>query len=49
LSDDYWKIRSFLLSKNFVEDTDFVNGALFLSERHGVKFSFSTREIVQAI
>ena len=49
LSDDYWKIRSFLLSKNFVEDTDFVNGALFLSERHGVKFNFSTREIVQAI
>ena len=49
LSNDYWKIRNFLINRNFVEDTDFVNGALFLSERHGVKFNFSTREIVQAI
>ena len=49
LSDDYWKIRLFLISKNFVEGTDFVNGALFLSERHGVKFNLDTKEIVQAI
>ena len=49
LANNYWQIRNFLISRNFVEETDFVNAALFLSERHGVKFNLNTTEIVQAI
>ena len=47
LVDNYQQVRAFLLRQNFVEGTDFINGAMFLSERHGFHFGFDTRSIVR--
>ncbi len=47
--DDYLQARNFLLSQNFVEGVDFVNGFEFLSERHGLKFSFDSKPLLQAL
>jgi len=44
---DYLMLLNFLRSQNFVEDTDFVNAFMFLSERHGFKFNFDTKAILQ--
>ena len=49
LTTNYWQVRNFLLSKNFVEGTDFINGFLFLSERQGFKINFDSKPIVQEI
>ncbi len=46
---NYLQVRNFLLSQNFVEGVDFVNGFEFLSERHGLKFNFDSRSLVQAL
>ena len=44
---NYPILLNFLQSKGFREGTDFVNALTFLSERHGFKFNFDTRAIVQ--
>ena len=49
LTNNYWQVRSFLLSKNFIEGTDFVNGVLFLSGQHGFKVTFYTDSIAKEI
>ena len=49
LTTNYWQVENFLLSKNFIEGTDFINGFLFLSERHGFKINFDNKPIVQEI
>ena len=49
LANNYWQVRNFLIRRNFVENIDFINGFLFLSERHGVKFNLDSKEIVQTI
>ena len=45
LAGNYPQIRDFLISQNFVEGTDFINGFMFLSERHGFKMNFDTKQI----
>lgn len=45
LAGNYSQIRDFLTGQSFVEDTDFINGFIFLSERHGFKMNFDTRQI----
>lgn len=45
LAGNYPQIRDFLTGQNFVEGTDFINGFMFLSERHGFKMNFDTRQI----
>ena len=45
LVGNYPQIRDFLTGKSFVEDMDFINGFMFLSERHGLKMNFDTKQI----
>lgn len=47
--NNYYPIRNFLLRKNFVEGTDFINAVMFLSERYGFKDNFDTKAILQAM
>ena len=47
LIKNFWRVRFFLLNQGFVEGTDFVDGFMFLSERHGMNITFDTRPIVQ--
>lgn len=47
LINNYWQARAFLLSQGFIEGTDFINGFMFLSERHGLTFNFDSKPIVQ--
>ena len=51
LAGNYWQVRYFLLSQNFVEGTDFINGFMMLSEQFGIKESFDpySRELLQAM
>ena len=49
LFDNYSAIRNVLLKQGFIEGNDFVNILSFLSEKHGVKINFDSREIVQEI
>ena len=43
----YLQLRNFLLNQGFIEGTDFINGFMFLSERHGLTFNFDSKPIVQ--
>ena len=45
----YQQIKNFLLNQKFIEGIDFVNGLLFLSERHGLNFYFETRAFIEEI
>ena len=47
--DNYWQFRIFLLQQGFIENLDFVNGFMFLSESHGLKFGFDSKPLVQAL
>ena len=49
LAGNYFQIRWFLLNQKFVENVDFVNGFMFLSEQAGVKVSFDTKPLLQAL
>lgn len=49
LAGNYPQIRNFLISQNFVEGTDFINGFLFLSERQGFKMNFDTKQLFKEI
>lgn len=44
---NYWRLKMFLLNQGFIEGRDFVNGFIFLSERHGINRDFDSRPIVQ--
>ena len=47
LIKNFWRVRFFLLNQGFVEGTDFVDGFMFLSERHGLNLGFDSRPILQ--
>ena len=49
LTKNYRRVGNFLLNQKFIEGTDFINGFMLLSERHGFKFYFDSKPIVQAI
>lgn len=46
-NDNYPRLRNILIEHDFVEGEDFINGMVFLSERHGIKFRYDTRPIVK--
>ena len=47
LFDKYLALRNALIQRGFVENVDFVDILSFLSEKHGVKVDFDSREILQ--
>lgn len=47
--DNYWQVRMYLLQQGFIENVDFVNGVIFLSESYGLKFGFDSKPLVQAL
>ena len=49
LMDNYWQASLFLQSQGFVENVDFVDATLFLTEQHGLKVNFDTRPLVQEL
>ena len=49
LTNYYPQIGTFLVSQNFIEGTDFINGFLFLSEYQGFKVNFDTKPIVKEL
>ena len=47
--NDYFQLKNWLSSQNFVEGVDFIDAAVFLSERYGIKTPFETTNILQAL
>lgn len=40
---NYAQVGGFLVHQNFAEGVGFLNAMMFLSERHGMKLSYSTQ------
>ena len=45
----YQQLKMLLLNQGFDEYVDFLDATLFLTERHGFKRNFNTRQLVQEL